>query len=122
MNVPFRWSVSDGTGDYLNLVLEPSPDDHNVQQQIDASGFIPQILILSEERDPSKESAGVSTALFLIRGGEEPIEFQTTTYLRMTEEIKPTLLSQPKLCKHQQRPPNSKSYNFTLLIQSQVTL
>ena len=71
-DLPFRWTVSEGMGDYLNLVLEASPEDHNVQQQIDASGFIPQVLILSEGRDPSRESAGVSTALFLIRGGEEP--------------------------------------------------
>ena len=71
-DLPFRWTISEGTGDYLNLVLEPSPNDHNVQQQVAASGFVPQVLILSEERDPSKESAGVSTALFLIRGGEEP--------------------------------------------------
>ena len=71
-DLPFRWTISEGTGDYLNLVLEPSPDDHNIQEQVAASGFVPQVLILSEERDPSKESAGVSTALFLIRGGEEP--------------------------------------------------
>ena len=70
--LPFRWTISEGTGNYLNLVLEPSPYDHYVQEQVAASGFVPQILILSEEREPSKESAGVSTALFLIRGGEEP--------------------------------------------------
>nr|AIF19418.1 peptidyl-prolyl isomerase (PPIB, ppiB) [uncultured marine thaumarchaeote KM3_86_G02] len=71
-DLPYRWDVVEGTGDYLNLVVEPDILEHNVQAQIEEGGFIPQILITSEERNPSRESAGVSTGLFLIKGGEEP--------------------------------------------------
>jgi len=71
-DLPYRWAVIEGVGNYLNLVLEPGPLEHNVQLQIDESGFTPQVLIISEERDPSMESAGVSTKRFLIQGGERP--------------------------------------------------
>ena len=70
--LPFRWAVVEGTGNYLNLVLEPGPLEHNVQLQIDETGFTPQVLIFSEQREPSTESAGVSTALFLIQAAERP--------------------------------------------------
>ena len=69
-DLPYRWDVIEGTGDYLNLVLEPGPLEHNVQVQIEKTGFTPQVLIFSEERDPM-ESAGVSTAFFSIKKGEE---------------------------------------------------
>ena len=71
-DLPYRWGVIEGTGDHLNVVLEPDSDSHNVQQQIEQSEFIPQVLILSEERNLTTESAGVSTALFLIQGAEAP--------------------------------------------------
>ena len=71
-DLPFRWVVVEGTGDYLNLVIEPSADEHNVQKQIEESEFTPIVLIASEERDPSRESAGVSTGFYLIKGGEDP--------------------------------------------------
>jgi len=70
-DIPYRWDVVEGTGNYLNLILEPSKQEHNVQQQIAGSGYIPQIFVSSEERDPM-ESAGVSTAFFSLRGGEDP--------------------------------------------------
>ena len=70
-DLPYRWAVVERPGDYLNLRLEPGPLEHNVQLQIDETGFTPQVLILSEERDP-KESAGVSTAFFSIKEGEAP--------------------------------------------------
>ena len=71
-DLPYRWAVIEGTGNYLNLVLEPGPLEHNVQLQIDETGFTPQVLVISEERDPSTESAGVSIKRFLIQGGERP--------------------------------------------------
>ena len=71
-NLPYRWNIVEGMGDYLNLVLEPGALEHNVQLQIEETGFTPQILIFSEERDPSRESGEVSTAYFLIKGAEEP--------------------------------------------------
>ena len=71
-DIPFRWDVIDKGGDYLDIVLEPGPFEHNVQQQIEESGFTPQVLIISEKRDPTKESGGVSTANFSIRTGDKP--------------------------------------------------
>ena len=71
-DLPYRWTVVERTGNYLNLVLEPGSLEHNVQLQIDETGFTPQVLIISEQREPSTESAGVSTALFLIQAAERP--------------------------------------------------
>ena len=81
-HLPVRWAVVEGTadlvegkitgsGDYLNLSLEPTEEEHNVQVQIEKTGFTPKVLVISEERDP-RESSGVSTASFLIKGAEEP--------------------------------------------------
>ena len=39
---------------------------------IDETGFIPQLLIGSEPRNPSKESAGIPTAFFSLKGGDDP--------------------------------------------------
>ena len=71
-DLPYRWGITETTGDYLNLVLEPNQDNHNIQPQIEETGFTPQILIMSEDRNTTTESAGVSTALFLLKGAEEP--------------------------------------------------
>jgi len=54
------------------LVLQPTAAEHNVQAEIEKSGFVPQVIILSEEITPIDESAGVSTAFFLIKGADEP--------------------------------------------------
>jgi peptidyl-prolyl cis-trans isomerase B (cyclophilin B) len=65
-SLPLRWAVVEGTGDYLNLVLQPTVDEHNVQAQIEKTGFAPQVLISSEQ-------ATLETAsFFLIKGGEDP--------------------------------------------------
>ena len=67
-DLPYRWDVKDqGSTDYLNLVIEPTALEHNVQEQIKRSGFTPQVLVLSEERnmDPSSK-------YFSIMGGEDP--------------------------------------------------
>ena len=71
-NIPYRWAVSDGGGNDLNLTIKPTPLEHNVQKVIDETGFSPIVLIGSEPRDLSKESAGVSTAFFSIKGGDDP--------------------------------------------------
>ena len=72
-DVPYRWNVVEGGGDNLNLTVEPTPLEHNVQQMIDETGFIPQVLISSEPRNINAESAGVSTAFFSLKGGDDPI-------------------------------------------------
>ena len=71
-NTPYRWAVYEGEGNNVNLVIEPTKLEHNVQIQIDEDGFIPQILVGSEPRDRSIESAGISTAFFSIKSGDDP--------------------------------------------------
>ena len=66
-NLPILWAVvNEGTEDYLDVVLQPTVDDHNVQPQIEKTGFTPQVLISSEE-------ATLQTAsFFYVKGGEAP--------------------------------------------------
>jgi peptidyl-prolyl cis-trans isomerase B (cyclophilin B) len=71
-DVPYRWAVDEGPGPGLQIVMEPTEMEHNVQIQIDATGFTPQVLVLSEKRDPSRESAGVPTSFFSISSGDDP--------------------------------------------------
>ena len=71
-DAPYRWAVYEGEGNNVNLVIEPTKLEHNVQIQIDEAGFTPQILVGSEPRDPSIESAGISTAFFSIKSGDDP--------------------------------------------------
>ena len=71
-DIPYRWKVVEGGGDNLNLTVEPTPLEHNVQQMIAETGFIPQLLIGSEPRNPGAESAGVSPAFFSLKGGDDP--------------------------------------------------
>ena len=70
--IPYRWAVTSEGGDNLNLTVKPTELEHNVQQMIDATGFTPQLLIVSEPRDLSRESAGVPTAFFSLRSGDDP--------------------------------------------------
>ena len=71
-DIPYRWKVVEGEGTNLNLTVEPSPLEHNVQQMIDETGYTPQVLIGSEPRYPDRESAGVSPAFFSLRSGDDP--------------------------------------------------
>jgi len=70
--IPYRWAVVEGEGVNLDLTVKPTPLEHNVQQMIDETGFTPQVLIGSEPKNPSKESAGVPTAFFSLKGGDDP--------------------------------------------------
>ena len=71
-DIPYRWKVSEGEGENLNLTITPTPMEHNVQRMIEETGFTPLLLIGSEQRNPSAESAGVSTAFFSIKDGDDP--------------------------------------------------
>jgi len=71
-DIPYRWTVIEEEGRWVNLTLEPTALEHNVQQMIDETGFTPKILIGSEQRDRSTESAGVSSAFFSLKGGDDP--------------------------------------------------
>ena len=71
-DVPYRWAVVEGEGDNLTLTIEPGSLEHSVQRVIEESGFIPQVLVGSEPRNPSEESAGVPTAFFSLKSGDDP--------------------------------------------------
>jgi len=71
-DIPYRWKVVEGEGINLNLTVEPTPLEHNVQKMIDETGYTPQVLIGSEPRNPDRESAGVPTAFFSLRSGDDP--------------------------------------------------
>ena len=70
--IPYRWEVVEREGVNLNLKVIPTNLEHNIQQMIDETGFTPHLLIGSEPRDISKESAGVPTAFFSLKGGDDP--------------------------------------------------
>jgi len=70
-DIPYRWSVTEATGNQFGVVIEPTDLEHNVKAQIEKSGFIPKVIVTSEPRDPNI-SAGVSPAFFSVQGGEDP--------------------------------------------------
>ena len=70
-DVPYRWSVTEATGEHFGVIMEPTDLEHNVKTQIEQSGFIPKVIVTSEKRDP-REDAGVSTAFFSVQGGDDP--------------------------------------------------
>ena len=70
-DIPYRWSVTEATGEQFGVIMEPTDLEHNVKAQVEKSGFIPKVIVTEEKRD-SRESAGVSTAFFSVQGGDEP--------------------------------------------------
>ena len=70
-DIPYRWSVIEATGTQFGVIMEPIALEHNVQAQIEQSGFIPKVVLTAEPRDP-REDAGVSPAFFSVQGGEDP--------------------------------------------------
>ena len=69
--IPFRWDVNEASGARFGVILEPISEEHNVQVQIEKSGFIPKVVLTAEPRD-LLEDAGVSPAFFSVQGGEDP--------------------------------------------------
>ena len=73
-DLPYRWeAVQDIQGPFLNIILEPHISEHNVQAQIEQSGFTPQVIITSEAPTSNTYSDGVNTGFFSITGGDEPV-------------------------------------------------
>jgi len=70
-DLPYRWEITEATGKQFGVIIEPAAIEHNVQSQIDKSGFIPKVVVTAEPRDP-REAAGVSPAFFSVQGGEDP--------------------------------------------------
>jgi len=72
-NLPYRWSVVEEIdGDYLDLIVEPTAMEHNVQIQIDETGFTPQLLIFSEERDVRITGTEPGPGFFSIKTADKP--------------------------------------------------
>ena len=54
--------------------MEPGSYEHNALQQIEKSGFVPQVLVGSENRTSYElENNQISTGFFSIAGGDEPV-------------------------------------------------
>jgi len=70
-DLPYRWDVTEATGKQFGVIIEPEATEHNVQTQIEQSGFIPKVVRTAEPRDP-REDVGVSPAFFSVQGGEDP--------------------------------------------------
>jgi len=70
-DIPYRWSFIEATGPQFGVIMEPNALEHNVQAQIEQSGFIPKVVVTAEPRDP-REDAGVSPAFFSVQGGTDP--------------------------------------------------
>jgi len=70
-DIPYRWIITEATGNQFGVIIEPTDLEHNVQAQIEQSGFIPKVIVTSEKRD-LREDAGVSTAFFSVEGGDDP--------------------------------------------------
>ena len=72
-HIPYRWGITEIPMDNLNVLLEPDAREHNVQQAIAQSGFIPQVLVGSEKRnDYELTNDAISTGFFSITGGDDP--------------------------------------------------
>jgi len=70
-DLPYRWGITEAEGEQFGVILEPNEAEHNVQAQIEKSGFIPKVVVTAEPRDP-REDAGVSPAFFSVQGGDDP--------------------------------------------------
>jgi peptidyl-prolyl cis-trans isomerase B (cyclophilin B) len=70
-DIPYRWEVVESTGKQFGVIIEPDFTEHNVQEQIEQSGFTPKVIVTAEPRDP-REDAGVSTAFYSLEGGDDP--------------------------------------------------
>jgi len=70
-DLPYRWAVTEATGEHFGVIIEPTDLEHNVKSQVEKSGFIPKVIVTSEKRDP-REDAGVSPAFFSVEGGDDP--------------------------------------------------
>jgi len=72
-DIPYRWNITEDEGDFLNIQMAPKKQEHNSWQQIERSGFIPQVLVGSEKRNNYElENDAISTGFFSIAGGDEP--------------------------------------------------
>jgi peptidyl-prolyl cis-trans isomerase B (cyclophilin B) len=72
-DLPYRWNVvQERVGEHIDLIVEPTSMEHNVQIQIDETGFTPQLLIFSEERDVRISGTEPGPGFFSIQAGDKP--------------------------------------------------
>lgn len=70
-DIPYRWTITEAMGKQFGVIIEPTDLEHNVQVQIEQSGFIPKVVVTAEPRD-AREVASISPAFFSVEGGEDP--------------------------------------------------
>ena len=71
--LPYRWDLVERSQDPLSVLLEPGKLEHNTQQQIKKSDFIPQIIVTVEPRSEfEKENDKLNTGFFSIQGSDDP--------------------------------------------------
>ena len=78
-DVPYRWAITEATGEKLGIIIEPDFTEHNAKAQMEQSGFAPKVIVTAEPRDP-RESVGVSTAYFSVEGGDDPVILSNYVY------------------------------------------
>ena len=72
-HLPYRWLATESPTADLSLVIEPDLLlEHNVAEQVELSNFIPQVMVMSEPRDPRIGIDVVSTGFFSVLKGDEP--------------------------------------------------
>ena len=71
--LPYRWKIVQEDQDPFTAIVEPGPKEHNVQQQIEKSNFIPQVIVTAEPRTiADKETERLNTGFFSIQGSGDP--------------------------------------------------
>ena len=59
--------VTEATGKQFGVIMEPIDMEHNVQAQIEKSGFIPKVVVTAEPRDPREDCRCQPRILFSTR-------------------------------------------------------
>jgi len=78
-DIPYRWELTEATGEQFGVIMEPDFTEHNAKAQIEQSGFAPKVIVTAEPRD-LREDAGVSTAYFSVEGGDDPVIVSNYVY------------------------------------------
>ena len=108
-HIPYRWDIAEGQGDLLSVKMEPGMQEHNAQQTIAKSGFIPQVLVGSENRTSFEvENNVVGTSnVFSIGGGDDP-KILNNFIIRDTNGVKAHLVMTTQNIQTEQGPKQFK--------------
>ena len=71
-DIPYRWEVTEGKADFLNVIIKPGQLEYDVQKQIEQSGVTPQILVSSEKRTVQQTENNTFGGFFSLKGATEP--------------------------------------------------